>query len=506
MTEPGDSPLPVATTAAPLLASAADAVDAVAAALAVQATAAAVSAPPTSASTGPAGAEEDPLALLARLAPPERTEAGAAPAARPGPTTPRPVESVPPTTRPHTRFWRIGFPALMVCLTLLIPVLLYAGRKTVLQSTDGKLVTSITDPAAPGWRALTDPTPTLLLVQTDAEGKANSLTVMSLTGDGAGALVFVPMTTVLQLADLGTLPLNAVADKAGLDGLQKATEGVLGAGMQDIAVVTPAQWADLVAPVAPLTVMNPDDVTVANEAGARKVIFPKGALNLEAKDVATYLATANPGENDLNRLVRHKAFWEAWLRKVGVSADANVVPGETTSGLGRYIRTLATSRVEMDPLPVQSAGIPNSTALVYVPVADQVQGLVAKVIPFPVGAPAGARARVRLLDGVGTLDHGVAAAPLVVEGGGQIDQIGNADAFGVATTQLLFSDEARRPDVEKLQAALGVGELVLGAPGASDVTIVLGQDYAAQPARSLTTVGAAPSGTATTMVVGLGGG
>lgn len=446
-----------------------------------------------------AEAHEDPLAVLTQLVPPTTAARDARRARRRG-------GRVASRSR-AAGFWRYGFPVVMVLITLAVPVLAWAGRKTVLQSTDGKVLTEITDPNAPGWQALTDPTPTLLLVQTDAAGVPTALTVMSLTGEGVGGLVFMPMTTVLELPDIGMLPLNAVAEKTGMEGLQKAVEGILGAGMTDVRVVSPSQWADLVTPVGSITVSSPDDVFTMDAAGARQLLFAKGQLTLAPKDVAAYLATTSPGENDLNRLVRQKAFWDAWLAKVGQSSDPAVLPGETDSGLGKFVRVLAGDRVESFPLPVQTAGIPGSDAAVYLPIKDQVSALVARLVPFPVGAPPGARPRVRLLDGTGKLDHGLKAAPLIVEGGGQIDQIGNASALNVATTELVYYDETQRANVEKVRAALGVGAIVKGttAGSAVDVTITLGTDYLNQPPRELTPVSVAPSGTATTTIVGVGG-
>jgi hypothetical protein len=498
---PSPGQLPRADVAAPStnegatgLSSAAAAVDAVAEALAAQA------ARPAAGTDPGASVAENPLARLAGPAKGARAERSSQPAAT------RARGSAPPGHRgPHrpSAFWRFGFPVAMVVLVALIPMLAYVGKQTVLRNVDGKLVTEVTDPTQPMWRAITDPTPTLLLVQTDTEGRANGLTVMSLTGDGAGALVFIPMTTIVDLADLGKPPMSVIAEKQGVEGLQKAVEGVLRAGMQETAVVTPAQWADLVTPVGALSFTNPDDVTVLTADKQKQVIFAKGTLTLDPKDVGTYLSTLSPGESDLNRLVRQKAFWTAWLHKVGTSDDENAVPGERDSGLGRFVRALATDRVEQYPLPVQGAAIPGSDATLFVPVDDQVRPLVAKLVPFPIGAPPGARPRVRLLDGVGTLEHGLKAAPLVVEGGGQIDQIGNADAFAVPKTQLIYGDDARKGDAERLQRSLGVGEIVKSASAgtATDVTIVLGKDFAALPPRSLT-VTTSPTGTATTTNVG----
>ena len=415
----------------------------------------------------------------------------------------RPVSSSPRdrTGRPARRsgrpgsarlgpFWRWGFPVLILVLAILVPVLALAGKGTVLTSTEGRLLNQVTNPADPGFQIITEPTPTLLLVQTDSAGVANGLTVMSLTGDESAGLIFVPMTTVLELPGIGNIPLDAAASRAGLEGLQKAVEGVLGVGMAEVAVVDPQGWADLVAPLGTLQVSNPDDVKVAGPSGEKTVLFPKGPITLAPTDVATYLETLSPGENDLNRLVRHQAFWEAWLRAVGTSDDPAVVPGESASGLGRFVRELASDRVDMAPLPVESASIPGSDLAVYLPVDEQVTSLVARLVPFPVGAPPGARPRVRLLDGTGTLDHGLGAVGNVVAAGGQVDQIGNADAFGVATTTFQYRDDARLPEVEALRAGIGVGDIVKISSElpAIDVTIILGADYAAQPPPSLAPV------------------
>jgi len=387
-------------------------------------------------------------------------------------------------------FWTYGFPVLILAFALLIPVLFTVGKDTVLQSTDGRVLGQVTDPAAPGWQAITDPTPTLLLVQTDAEGTATGLTVMSLTGDESGGMIFIPMTTVLELPGVGSIPLDAAFERAGLEGLQKSVEGVLGVGMAEVAVVDPEGWADLVAPLGTLDVENPDDVRVVGPQGTRTVVFPAGTVTLTPDQVAPYLETVSPGENGLNLLVRQQAFWSAWLQAVGASADPAVVPGESASGLGRFVRELAEDRVDMAPLPLTSALIPGSDLAVYLPVTEQVTSLVARLVPFPIGAPPGARPRVRLLDGTGALDHGLGAVANVVAAGGQVDQIGNAEEFGQAVTRFTYSDDARLPEVERLLAGIGVGEIVKVPSGqtAIDVTITLGADYGAQPPPSLAPV------------------
>ena len=140
------------------------------------------------------------------------------------------------------------------------------------------------------------------------------------------------------------------------------------------------------------------------------------------------------------------------------------------------------------------------------PVQDDVQALVAQLIPFPVSPIPGARLRVRILDGTGTLSHGVNAAPLLVKGGGQIDAVGNAMRFDYATTQLVYHDDEQRAAVEKLRAALGVGELVKTERGNdnADVTVILGKDFAASPAASKSSVLTPPPPAVGTTIIGQG--
>jgi hypothetical protein len=77
-------------------------------------------------------------------------------------------------------FWRYGFPAAIVLFTLALPLLVGRAQDGAAEHRR-QVLTEVTDPAAPGWTALTDPTPTMLLVQTDAAGQPTGLTVMALT-------------------------------------------------------------------------------------------------------------------------------------------------------------------------------------------------------------------------------------------------------------------------------------------------------------------------------------
>ena len=73
--------------------------------------------------------------------------------------------------------------------------LTYAGIKTVRASRAGQAVSTITDPAAPGFEAFLEPTPTLAIVHRDGACCA-SIAVLALnSGDVGGTVLLVSPDT-----------------------------------------------------------------------------------------------------------------------------------------------------------------------------------------------------------------------------------------------------------------------------------------------------------------------
>src|SRR3954447_26301261 len=101
----------------------------------------------------------------------------------------------PPPARTRSRWWRIGFPLSLLLLFLAIPVLVYAGIHVVLDSNDGRLIASASDPSEPGWEAAVAPTPNDVLVTINDDGQLSSVAVMALTSDSTGAVLLVPADT-----------------------------------------------------------------------------------------------------------------------------------------------------------------------------------------------------------------------------------------------------------------------------------------------------------------------
>ena len=378
-------------------------------------------------------------------------------------------------TRPRrSLWWRLGYPVALVLLVLAIPALVFAGLRIILDSTDGQLVRRVTDPAAPGYEAVLEPTPTELVVAVDPDGKLDSITIMSQTSDGVGGIMNVPAGTIVSLST-GELSLRYIYDTFGLEAFTSSLGSLLDLTFGGTQVIPAADWASLTAPAAPITVNSPDPVT--GPTGA--VLFPKGSIELQPDQVWPYLSGRGARESDLARMVRLQAFWKGWFAAIaGKGPSALTIP--TDIGLGQFLSVLSADQVQYETLPVSVTTPDGAGNEQFRGTPEAMAAAVASIIPFPEGAP-GARPRLRVLDGTGQLDNGVSAAIVLAAAGAQIDVVGNARSFGQATTQFVYYDDVYAAEAQKLRDALGVGEVVRSEQtnSATDMTVVLGEDYVA---------------------------
>lgn len=380
----------------------------------------------------------------------------------------------PPSGRVRTQ--QVVSALVLVVLLLTGGGLVWAGAGILRGSTQGEVVHRVQDPSAPGYEALLDPTPTLAVLH-DVDGTVDSITVLTLpdADEGGGGVVFVPTRVVVDIPLLGTLPLEAGYDLGSPSVQAEVVGDVLTAAIGEVAVVDAARWEGLVAPVAPLTIDNPDAVEVDGEE-----IFPVGEVELAAEDVGPYLRARVPGESDLARLYRHELFWRAWLEAVRASDRTDTVPGELSSGIGRFVRTIAEGQALFETLPVvESSSDEFGEEPTFQADVDAIAELVARVIPFPRSPRPGVRPRVRILNGTTDTSEAVRVAVELPPAGVEVVLVGNAGTFDHEQTTIAYVDEEHRPEAEALREVLGVGS-VLQDPRPSDVvdiTVTLGADH-----------------------------
>lgn len=377
-------------------------------------------------------------------------------------------------------FWRrVAFALVLAGLVAAIPVLGYVGFQVVTRSTDGKLVNPDSNPKDPGYEAQVEPTPTAVVIQYGTDGKPIGTTFLSLTdvARGGGGVVFVPLDTEVARPGLGIIRLlgayTAVEDRPVRARDQLATEigKLLNVGVGEVVELDDAGWGQLVAPVAPIAIDNPETVDIGDG-----VVVPVGPVMLTADQVGPYLRAQKFGESGQQRLNRSETFWTAWLAAVRSRDAATAVPGETNAGMGRFIPSLAKGEVTQEILPVDR--IADASGRYRIRKQD-VQELVTKVVPAPTPASPGSRFTVRLLDGVapGTIPPDVIRQ--VVFLGGSVSIIGNGPRFGEPKTTIVYADPARRTLAKVVLESLGgIGAVRLDreAPDTVDLTIVLGAD------------------------------
>jgi len=376
--------------------------------------------------------------------------------------------------RPRSPWWRFGFPIALVVLILAIPMLVWSGARVVLDSNDGKLVRRVTDPEAPGWEAVLEPTPTELVLLLDSRQQLQGISILILSGDDSGAMLQVPVETLSLLDGVGEISLAFSWFLSEEEGVRAGLGQLLQLSFASTQVIRTDEWASLVAPVSPLTINSPDAAVDATGA----VVFPKGSIQVRADQVAAYLSARGPTETDVARLVRTEAFWRAWLVATA-NAGLSSVPPPADQGLGRFLAALGQGQVRFFTLPVTEAS-PGPPELYRAPPAVA-SATVAELVPFPVGPP-GMRPTVRVLDGTGRLDHGETAAVSLGAAGAQVEVIGNAASFDEPITQLVYFDDTTRAEAERLRVALGVGQVVRSSERSSvDITIILGADAVGVP-------------------------
>lgn len=440
--------------------------------------------PPPPSGTPSSGDEFDFSALVAehnretasKRGPSRRSSTEGAPTEPPSP--PAPVEGAVPLAYTGSRFWRIGYPVLVgVLLLVVVPLLVFAGLRVILDSSDGQLVKRVTDPTAPGYEAVVEKTPTAVAAVVAPDGSLDSAVVFALTSDTSGGVLLVPASLGVS-TDFGLFPLSEVWKVGAVDSVAAGVGQALNLNFTEKITITQADWATLVGPFAPVSFTSPDAVRDPKDT----VVFPKGNVSLKADQVASFLTSKGPKDNDVNRLIRDEQFWKAWLAKVKAGSSAFPLP--TTSGIGRFVVSVARGQLSVASLPVIPAPggspLPGGGPMYLVQEAAALDA-VAAIVPFPDGAP-GQRPRIRVLDGTGKLSNGLNAAISLNAAGGQVDVVGNAKSFGQSTTQIIYFEGTTAATAEKMRKALTVGEVVESkqSNASADISVILGEDFLAK--------------------------
>ena len=364
-----------------------------------------------------------------------------------------------------------GVPTALICLIGAITFLVLDATNAILNSADGDLNEVVLDPTAPGYEIYVSPTPSFLTLVEDRNGNLISVALISLfPNDTGGSLIVLPPELLIGEG----VTLDEIYNTQGATGLELAIGEYVNVGFDISSVLTNDFWSDHFSVIGDLVVTIEDPLTIS-EGGKLNVVFESGRISVFPEDIGDFLAWRNEGESPYNRWLRHQDFWVSWVDTVRLfNGDLN----ESNKGqpeLSRMITALSQGELVLFEPELVELELPKSS---FTTDAKIIRNLILQMIPFPIPAYEGARAKVKLLDGIGGLDLPNLYAPPLVSSGAQILLLGNAESYGVTKTQIIFHDKNFNDLVDDFSNVLGGAEITYDSISetAIYVTVIIGQN------------------------------
>lgn len=387
-----------------------------------------------------------------------------------------------PAPSPHP-FWGLVFPLLVVAAAALVFAVWRDGTRLVLESNAGERIETITDPTAPGYRALVDPTPTMLVAHLSDGGDLVGITVLAQTVLArGGAAVLISAESLLEPTDdpADAVFVRELYETSGIDGLSRAVGELFGFGFRETLEVSTSELGGWLRLVEPLPVVLSDDLVSVDAEGLVTTEYRAGVHQLSGAEAAEVYGWLNPGEFDSNRTQRQVELWEVWLSRVGAADDLMAATLPLDDGLSPYLRSLGAGSRRLEVMELVPVSFGGDDPPFYAQTDEQraqLESLARGMVPLPIGSHLGARPSVSLLDGTGT-GVGDQMLPLLVDAGAEVAVLGNAPVFGVADTTVAYHSVDDQRAALVLADAIGASAIfVEDLNRLVDLTVTVGLDW-----------------------------
>ena len=312
-------------------------------------------------------------------------------------------------------------------------------------------------------------TPAAMLAVTNSRNEVASLAVIALDPSGrGGSIVSVPVGANAEIPKSGTI--HRIGDSyltGGLAGLRADVEGLLNVSFNLADDLTGAELAAVIGSVGNRDVNLPAPVldTAADDVSVQ--VLPAGQQSVSPMQIATSLASSQVGVAESTRLPNVKELWSAIagaaVTSPAVTGSSTTVAGsvyansdEPTDMLG-YFEALLKGRVQVwqisGTLLTDAARNPNNADLyeldggeaimVMASVAPSAIALVSNSIAVMIDSP---------FDDPQLVRQAVLRLAYV---GANVVVVRTIDAAPVKETQVFYSDDAIRNDVQGYTTLMG---------------------------------------------------
>lgn len=366
---------------------------------------------------------------------------------------------------------RAAFALALIVLFASIPVLGREGYRLVTRSRAGRDASLDLGRSDPNYVEQVESTPTAVIAQTDAEGRLLALTVLALSSDTGGTVMFLPIDAALREARYmsDTISTYYEAQRRKLPGLSVMVGEVLNVGIDRVEGFDDRTFLHWFGGAGNLTFMNPDPMILPDGTE-----LPSGEISLSPAQIGPYLAHLADDEDQFSQYLRHQLVWQAWLDAVSEDPD-NRIPASDQDPLTPFIRHLASGNTRFETIP----GVYGERGR-FEPDPSALDALVLDAVPVPDAPVPGARHRIRVLNGTAPEPPSADVVRALVAQNGTIVVVGNGPNFDRERTEVLYAEEDGEETARELLDALGAaeGEIRLDASQAdeADFTVILGRD------------------------------
>ncbi|MFQ5558849.1 MAG: hypothetical protein ACE5GB_15250, partial [Acidimicrobiales bacterium] len=380
-------------------------------------------------------------------------------------------------------FWRFVFPLLVVGAGVAVYLLFVAGTKSVLDSTDGRVVVTVLAPDEPGYQVFIDPTPTMLVAHTDG-GELVGVTVLAQNDlDQGGSAVLLSSDLILRDLAGGDQSLTALWSKQGIDGLAPTIEGLFGFGFTETLELDTQAMASLMRLAEPISYRLTFDLVTESSDGSQLIAREQGSYVLSADELAELYAFRNPGEADANRVLRQRAVWDAWLTQIELAGVATPAVPPFPEGISPYLESLGLGAADVRIAPLEPVDITDDDPPAYIVGAAGERWFAQRareMVPLPISPLGVVRPSIRLLDGAGDPATRDAMIEPLVASGGVISVIGNAETFDMLSSTVAYHRAESAEAAERIAADLDLTAVFDDDPEQPiDLTVTIGLDRGA---------------------------